>query len=256
MASEVMQTRQSPLMEIFGAFPGFPKAVKRGFAAIFLGLCGFSLPASASLAIFNDGRVVKIADYRVSGKDIEITLPGGGGYTTSLLTIERIVDDEVAPAPPEMDAVKPRKSFPDLSYKPVRNASIHGRYDRLIDEECRKANLDVAFVSAVIRAESNFNPWAVSRKGARGLMQLMPATAARLGVRRIFDPASNIRGGVRYLKELCVRFSNAPELVLAAYNAGEDTVDSYGGMPPYRETVSYVKKILSWWSPAPAAPTV
>jgi soluble lytic murein transglycosylase-like protein len=87
-------------------------------------------------------------------------------------------------------------------------------------------------------------------------MQLMPATAARLGVRSVFDPAANIRGGVKYLKELCVRFSNTPELVLAAYNAGEDAVDSYRGVPPYRETVNYVKKILAWWSPAPVSPTV
>jgi soluble lytic murein transglycosylase-like protein len=87
-------------------------------------------------------------------------------------------------------------------------------------------------------------------------MQLMPVTAERFGVRRSFDPASNIRGGVAYLKELCVRFSNAPELVLAAYNAGEDAVGAYGGVPPYRETVSYVRKILASWSPSPSGPTV
>jgi soluble lytic murein transglycosylase-like protein len=214
------------------------------------------VPAGASLAIFNDGRVVKISDYRVSGDDIEITLPGGGGYTTSLLTVDRIVDDEVAAPPAEVKELKPRGNVPDLSYKSVRTAALPGPYARLIDEECRRANLDVAFVTALIRAESNFNPYAISRKGARGLMQLMPATAERFGVRRSFDPASNIRGGVLYLKSLCVRFSNAPELVLAAYNAGEDAVDSYGGVPPYRETVNYVKKILSWWSPATSAPTV
>lgn len=243
-------------MEILAAAGRFLGAVKRLLPSILLISWGISVPASASLAIFNDGRVVKIADYRVSGEDISITLPGGGGYTTSLLSIERIVDDEVPPDPPEMKSIEPRKTRADLSYKPLRNASTHGAYDRLIDEACRKENLDVAFVTAVIRAESNFNRWAVSRKGASGLMQLMPATASRLGVRHVFDPAANIRGGVKYLKELCVRFSNTPELVLAAYNAGEDAVDSYRGVPPYRETVNYVKKILAWWSPAPASPTV
>jgi len=243
-------------MEIFADAERFPRTVKRSLPLILLLLCGISAPASASLAIFNDGRVVKIADYRVSGEDIEIMLPGGGGYTTSLLSVQRIVDDEVAAPPAEMEPLQPARKSADLSYKSVRNASQATPYARLIDQECRKANLDVAFVTALIRAESNFNPYAVSRKGARGLMQLMPATAARLGVRYAFDPASNIRGGIRYLKELCVRFSNAPDLVLAAYNAGEDAVESYRGVPPYRETVNYVKKILAWWSPAPAVPTV
>jgi soluble lytic murein transglycosylase-like protein len=84
-------------------------------------------------------------------------------------------------------------------------------------------------------------------------MQLMPATARRLAVRRPFDPASNVNGGVRYLKELLERFDHRPELALAAYNAGENAVSNYGGVPPYRETIGYVKKILSWWTPAIAA---
>jgi soluble lytic murein transglycosylase-like protein len=84
-------------------------------------------------------------------------------------------------------------------------------------------------------------------------MQLMPATARRLSLARPFDPVANVRAGVRYLKELLDRFDHRPELVLAAYNAGENAVDSYGGVPPYRETVGYVKKILSWWTPAIAS---
>jgi soluble lytic murein transglycosylase len=113
--------------------------------------------------------------------------------------------------------------------------------------------VDASLVSALIRAESNYEPRAVSRKGARGLMQLMPATARRLSVAYPFDPVSNVRGGVRYLKELLDRFDHRPELILAAYNAGENAVESYGGVPPYRETVGYVKRILSWWTPALAA---
>ena len=218
-------------------------------------LC-LALPASGSLVIYNDGRIVKASEYRVSGEDVEVTLPGGGGYTTSLLLIERIVDDEVA-APEPVPSTPERKSAAvDLFYKPLGKLAFPSRYDRLIDEECRRANLDAAFVSAVIKAESNFNPHARSRKGALGLMQLMPATAERLGVRRWSDPEANIRGGVRYLKALCLRFSNAPELVLAAYNAGEEAVDAYQGIPPYRETVGYVKKILGWWTPAAPSPSV
>jgi soluble lytic murein transglycosylase-like protein len=84
-------------------------------------------------------------------------------------------------------------------------------------------------------------------------MQLMPATAKRLSVRKPFDPESNVRGGVRYLRELVDRFGHRPDLVLAAYNAGEGAVETYGGVPPYRETVAYVDRILTWWQPRSTA---
>ena len=100
-------------------------------------------------------------------------------------------------------------------------------------------------VSAVIRVESGFNTRAVSRKGARGLMQLMPGTAAILGVRDSFDPASNIDGGVRHLRGLLDRYGNNLSLALAAYNAGEGAVKTHGGIPPYPETQAYVGRILS-----------
>lgn len=96
-------------------------------------------------------------------------------------------------------------------------------------------------------------PEARSRVGATGLMQLMPATAKRLSVRKPFDPESNVRGGVRYLRELVDRFGHRPDLVLAAYNAGEGAVETYGGVPPYRETVAYVERIMRWWQPREAA---
>ena len=230
------------------------------FAALFpsvlaAALCLAAEPAFAKLAIFNDGRVVKVAGYRVDGDDVSLDLPGGGGYTTSIFLVERFVDDEVAAPPAQMRAL-PKKLAADLSYKPARKPLFQTRYDSMIERECRKANLDAAFVSAVIKAESNYDPRAVSRKGARGLMQLMPSTAARLGVRRTWDPTANIRGGVLYLKELAARFENQPALILAAYNAGENAVDEYGGVPPYRETVQYVERILKWWSPASPTPSV
>ena len=100
-------------------------------------------------------------------------------------------------------------------------------------------------VSAVIRVESGFNPRAVSRKGAQGLMQLMPQTASILGVRDSFDPRDNIEGGVRHLRGLIDRFGNNLPLVLAAYNAGEGAVNTHGGIPPYPETQAYVGRILA-----------
>ena len=102
-----------------------------------------------------------------------------------------------------------------------------------------------SLISAVIRVESGFNPRAVSRKGARGLMQLMPATASILGVRNSFDPRENIDGGARHLRGLIERFANDVPLALAAYNAGENAVKKYRGVPPYRETQAYVKRVTS-----------
>lgn len=105
-------------------------------------------------------------------------------------------------------------------------------------------------VTAVIRAESGFNPRAVSPKGARGLMQLMPDTASMLGVRDSFDPAQNIDGGVRHLRGLIDRFGNNLQLAVAAYNAGEQAVTQYRGIPPYPETQGYVQKVLTLFSGA------
>ncbi len=210
--------------------------------------------ARAELVVFEDGRVVKAAGYRVLQDELEISLPGGGSYRVDLGRVERIVDDEVV-----VDSVAvEERGFPpaaayDLSFRDGRRPLFGTSYDELIEREAKRWNVDASFVSALIRAESNYEPRAVSRKGARGLMQLMPATARRLSVARPFDPASNVRGGVRYLRELLDRFGNRPELVLAAYNAGEGAVESYGGVPPYRETVAYVRRVLGWWQPAEAS---
>ena len=207
--------------------------------------------ARAELIVFEDGRVVKASGYHLLSDELEIDLPGGGSYRVDLSRIERIVDDEVV-----VDAVLvegtglPPEGAYDLSYRDGRKPLFGSTYDALIENEARRWNVDASFVSALIRAESNFEPRAVSRKGARGLMQLMPATARRLSVSRPLDPASNVRGGVRYLRELLDRFGNRPELVLAAYNAGEGAVEAYGGVPPYRETLAYVNRILGWWRPA------
>ena len=102
-------------------------------------------------------------------------------------------------------------------------------------------------VTAVIRAESGFNPRAVSRKGAQGLMQLMPGTASVLGVRNSFDPRENIHGGVRHLRALIDRFPGNLPLAIAAYNAGEKAVVTYGGIPPFPETRDYVDKVLRYY---------
>jgi hypothetical protein len=121
------------------------------------------------------------------------------------------------------------------------------QYDSLISEFSKKYEVDFALIKAVIRAESGFNPRAVSRKGAKGLMQLMPETASRVNVSNVFNPRENIEGGVRYLKYLLSLFNDDLRLSLAAYNAGENIVAEVRSIPPYRETVDYVKKVLTYY---------
>ncbi|NWG03127.1 MAG: lytic transglycosylase domain-containing protein [Syntrophaceae bacterium] len=121
------------------------------------------------------------------------------------------------------------------------------QYDSLISEFSKKYQVDFALIKAIIRAESGFNPFAVSRKGARGLMQLMPETAFRMNVSNVFNPKENIEGGVRYFKYLLSLFDNDLRLSLAAYNAGENVVGELRSIPPYRETIDYVKRVLSYY---------
>ena len=126
--------------------------------------------------------------------------------------------------------------------------SLIRQYSPIIEVASRTYGVDKALVHAVISAESGYNPGAISRTGARGLMQLMPATAARYSVKNIMDPADNIHGGVRYLKDLLVMFNGNIELAVAAYNAGENAVMRYGNkIPPYAETMHYVPKVLAFY---------
>ena len=135
---------------------------------------------------------------------------------------------------------------------PLAISQKSAQYDAAISEHARRQGVAEDLVRAVIQVESAFNPNAVSNKGAMGLMQLMPATASELGVRNPFDPEQNIGGGVKYLKQLLVRYDNKVELSLAAYNAGSGNVDKYGGtVPPFKETRNYVNKITSSAPPAP-----
>jgi soluble lytic murein transglycosylase-like protein len=119
------------------------------------------------------------------------------------------------------------------------------KYDPLIEKYAKLYRVDPTLVRAVIQVESDFNPQCVSHKGARGLMQLMPGTAKRYGVKLMHDPEDNIRGGVRYLRFLLELFGSDLPRVLAGYNAGENAVIRYGGIPPYAETTKYVKRALT-----------
>jgi soluble lytic murein transglycosylase len=135
------------------------------------------------------------------------------------------------------------KPLPAFGLPPSADV-FHGQYADLIQRIASEYSVDPALVRAIIRVESNFQPAAVSRKGAQGLMQLMPATADRFAVANAFDPAENIRGGVRYLRTLLDMFPGQLTLALAAYNAGENAVTRFKGVPPYPETRDYVNRVL------------
>ena len=136
----------------------------------------------------------------------------------------------------------PGASLIRTATKPASTRNVTA-YDHLITHNASRHGISPDLVRAVIQAESGFNPRAVSPKGAMGLMQLMPATARDLGVNDPFHPAENIRGGVAYLAQLLTRFKQNVQHALAAYNAGPERVERYDGVPPYRETQAYVKKI-------------
>jgi len=210
-------------------------------------LCA-ALPASASIALFTDGRSMKISGFKLVGQTaIELALKNGGAMTMPLNRIDRILDDEIIEVEktPEVKKMIEEGVFPKRPwhYDATRPPMFKSKYDSMIVDAAKKFDVDAALVSAVIKAESDYNPREVSNKGARGLMQLMPSTAERFGVRDSLDAKANINGGVQYLRWLLDTFSGNADLAVAAYNAGEGNVWKYNGVPPFRETIDYLNRV-------------
>ena len=132
-------------------------------------------------------------------------------------------------------------TVPVLGEPPAKK--FQTQYDTIIDNIAIKYDLPSNLIHSIIRAESNYNSQAVSPKGAKGLMQLMPTTAQIYGVKDVFDPVQNIEGGVKYLKDLVKLYKKNTKRVLAAYNAGQEAIKKYGGIPPYRETRNYIANV-------------
>lgn len=144
-----------------------------------------------------------------------------------------------------------RSSVPENRHD--RSGGLSAAYAEYINSACEKHGVDPSLVHAVVRVESDFNTFALSRKGAMGLMQLMPQTAMDLNVRDSFSPRENIEGGVRYLRSLLDKYEGNVQLALAAYNAGETSVKKWGTVPPFKETKDYVKKIMKLYNGGDAA---
>jgi len=179
--------------------------------------------ASADIALLANGSTLKVSSRRAEGETLVLSLQGGGEVGVAASMVRGFVPDEVLAE--------------------IGPAAV-GDLERLAEEAARRHGLDPALVRAVVAVESGFQPEAVSPKGAKGLMQLMPATARELGVADPFDAAANLDGGSRYLRSLLARYEGDLAKALAAYNAGMGAVARHRGVPPYAETRRYVQKVL------------
>jgi soluble lytic murein transglycosylase-like protein len=199
-----------------------------GFAVALLGAAGlFPAAAAADYAVLRSGARLHITGYERDGERVRLSVDGG----------------TVSVAAADLVAVEPEEHFAAVPAAPVVAA---GPFGNLIHAAAEKHGVDESLIRWVIAVESNFNPRAVSRKRAQGLMQLLPKTAALYEVSDIFDPAENIDAGTRYLKDLLARYSGNLRLALAAYNAGPEMVERYGGVPPFPETQKYVRVITGY----------
>jgi soluble lytic murein transglycosylase-like protein len=193
--------------------------------ALLLGVLLFApgTGAQAEIALLTSGLTLKLDRHRFEDDAVVLMLKGGGEIGVPLGAVRGFVPDEV------LDEVA---------------VPAGGSLREVAAAAARRHGLDPDLVMAVVSVESGFRPEAVSPKGALGLMQLMPGTAASLGVEDAFDPAQNLDGGARHLGQLLALYGGDLRRALAAYNAGQGAVERHGGVPPYRETRAYVKKVL------------
>jgi len=183
-----------------------------------------AVPARAEIALLASGQTLKLEAHRPEAELLVLVLKGGGEVRLPPSAVRGFVPDEV------LDEVEGAPAGSDLN--------------GLVEQAARRHGLDPALVLAVVSVESSFRPQAVSPKGAQGLMQLMPRTAASLGVEDALDPGQNVDAGVRHLESLVRLYDGDLTRALAAYNAGQGAVARYGGVPPYRETRAYVRRVL------------
>lgn len=207
----------------------------------------FATPAlRAEYVVLQSGQRLVVTGYQIIGDKYRLQMNGG--------FVDVPVSEVVAIEPEEVFTPNPPPP------KPAALAS-NSQFGQYIQSAATRFHVDADLISSVIAIESNYNPRAISRRNARGLMQLIPDTAFRLGVRNAFDPRENIDAGTRYLGELLHRYDNNLILALAAYNAGPQNVQKYGAVPPFAETMSYVRRVKNTYEkrkfpPAPLAPSL
>jgi soluble lytic murein transglycosylase-like protein len=205
-------------------------------AAAVLSLVGSAVPASAELVYLTSGRTMSVKSHTADGDLIVLTLRGGGQARFDQALIDRIEPDEVPyPDPP---APKPEGLVPSDG-QPLTDVP----YAALIDSLSSAHGVDAGLVKALIKVESGYRVRARSSKGAMGLMQIMPETARQYSLKNPYDPKGNLEAGIAHLASLLSRFDVA--VALAAYNAGEAAVQRFGGIPPYPETRTYVRRIMA-----------
>lgn len=212
--------------------------LRRGLACVAALACGFAICAHAAERVtLRNGFTMRCDHHAVVDGHMRLFLtPGEGDYVDfaqdEVATFETVNDPPAAAV----------QAVPSTSSQTVKltPADLHQMLARAGSEH----NLDVDLLASVVNAESNGNSHAVSHAGAQGLMQLMPGTAANLGVQDSFQPEQNVRGGSTYLDALLTRYHDNLALALAAYNAGPEAVDRYHGIPPYRETRAYVARVI------------
>ena len=193
--------------------------------------CGTAL--SAELVELRNGFLVHVNHREKHGKMTRLYLDSGSENFVDVAE-DQIVRSEEEPVAPPAEA----------SPAPAANSDHVPSLQEIVLSACSRYGIDPDIIYSLIRAESDFDPKAVSRKGAQGLMQLMPQTAARLGVENPMDAAANVDGGTRYLQSLLQQYHYDLTKALAAYNAGPERVDQYHGVPPYRETITYINRIV------------
>ncbi len=225
----------------------FPRAVI-GLAAAAAGAIGPDGAASPYLVVFVDGRTLTVTAARLQDeRHLRLELGDGATVTVPLLRVERVIEAAVEEEPQELAAPSCPSGF-------VAERLPDGvPYAAEIMGASRAANLHPWLVAAVVEAESAFDPWAVSAVGARGLMQLMPAVWMEQGVANPHEVRANLEAGCRHLRRLFERYGDVA-LALAAYNAGAGAVDRAGGVPPYRETREFLRRVLSKFCPASVRP--
>jgi hypothetical protein len=222
------------------------KAIQFGrWAAVIAVLAATALPCpAADVAVLRNGFSIRCERRKVIGTITRLYVDGDDSSFVDVPT-EEIDHFEAAPAETTpLEAGKNVPASPLHLQSPVQNMQPSPDLNEVVKAASGTYHLDPDLVNSVIRAESGFNVRAVSPKGAQGLMQLMPGTASQLGVHNAFDPQANVEGGTRYLRELLERYDFDLIKALAAYNAGPQRVEQYGGVPPYYETKAYVARIV------------